>query len=60
MFEDISRFMRDLRGHLEISDQLRRAGCLLCSPGREFRDDADSRLVENLLASMAEHQRDKN
>lgn len=60
LFDDISRLTRDLRGHLEITDQLRKAGCLLLSPSREFNDDADSILVENLLAAMSQHNRSKN
>jgi site-specific DNA recombinase len=60
VFDDISRFARDLKGHLEIREQLRKLNCLIVTPSKEFNDDADSLLVENLLASMAQHARMKN
>lgn len=60
VFDDMSRLNRDLRGHLDLVQTLRDLGCLLMSPSREFKDDADSILVENLLAATAEHQRSKN
>lgn len=36
------------------------AGGILESPSIEFGEDSDSILVENLLASVAQHQREKN
>ncbi|MEM1079663.1 MAG: hypothetical protein AAGI09_14175 [Pseudomonadota bacterium] len=36
------------------------AGGRLESPSIEFGEDSDSVLVENLLASVAQHQREKN
>ena len=36
------------------------AGGVLVSPSIEFGEDSDSQLVENLLASVSQHQRQKN
>ena len=36
------------------------AGGMLESPSIEFGEDSDSQLVENLLASVSQHQRQKN
>lgn len=36
------------------------AGGELESPSIEFCDDSDSRLIEHLLASVSQHQREKN
>ena len=36
------------------------AGGKLQSPSLEFGEDSDSRLIENMLASVAQHQREKN
>ena len=60
IIDDISRFARDLRGHLDLRDLLREAGGKLISPSMEFKDDADSRMVENMMATFAQHQREKN
>ena len=60
IIDDISRFSRDIRGHWDLRDLLREAGGKLESPSIEFGDDSDSVLVENLLASVSQHQRQKN
>lgn len=60
IIDDISRFARDLRSHLELRSTLANAGGILESPSIEFGEDSDSILVENLLASVAQHQREKN
>ena len=60
IIDDISRFSRDIRGHWDLRDLLREAGGKLESPSIEFGDDSDSILVENLLASVSQHQRQKN
>lgn len=49
IIDDISRLNRDLKGHLEMRETLRAAGCLLMSPSREFKDDADSLLWRTCL-----------
>ena len=60
IIDDLSRFARDLRGHLKLRTELGAAGGKLESPSIEFGDDSDSLLVENLLASVSQHQRQKN
>ena len=49
-----------MRGHWDLRDLLREAGGRLESPSIEFGEDADSILRENLLASVSQHQRQKN
>ena len=58
--DDISRFARDMEAHHLLRAQLLLAGGRLESPTMKFGEDSDSRLVENLLASVSEHQRRKN
>lgn len=60
IIDDISRFARDVPGHWYLRTQLRTAGGFLESPRIEFGDDADSIFRENILASAAQHQRQKN
>lgn len=60
IIDDISRFARNLKAHLELRMTLAEAGGILESPSIEFGEDSDSVLVENLLASVAQHQREKN
>ncbi len=60
IIDDITRFARDIRGHWDLRDLLREAGGKLESPSIEFGDDADSILHENLMASVSQHQRQKN
>ncbi len=60
IIDDISRFARNLRAHLELRTTLAAAGGKLESPSIEFGEDSDSLLVENILASAAQHQREKN
>ncbi len=60
IIDDISRFARDVPGHWFLREQLKAAGGILESPRIEFGDDADSVFRENILASSAQHQRQKN
>ena len=60
IIDDISRLARGLTAHLELRQSLSKAGGKLESPSIEFGEDSDSILVENLLASVAQHQREKN
>ena len=50
----------DVEAHWELRRIIIRAGGRLESPSMEFRQDADSRMVENVLAGAAMHQREKN
>tara|TARA_R100000935_G_C2837407_1_gene168934 strand:- start:5 stop:1561 length:1557 start_codon:yes stop_codon:yes gene_type:complete len=60
IIDDISRLARGLTAHLELRTSLSKAGGKPESPSIEFGEDSDSILVENLLASVAQHQREKN
>jgi site-specific DNA recombinase len=45
---------------LQLRADIGNAGGILESPSIEFGEDSDSKLVENLLASVSQHQRQKN
>jgi site-specific DNA recombinase len=60
VIDDISRLARDIKAHLELRAAIAGAGARLESPSVEFGEDSDSILVENLLASVSQHQRQKN
>lgn len=60
IIDDISRFARDMETHIKLRKLLGAAGGTLKSPTVEFGEDSDSILVENMLASVSQHQREKN
>lgn len=60
IIDDISRLARNLEAHLQLRTAIANAGGKLVSPSIEFGEDSDSVLVENLLASVSQHQRQKN
>jgi site-specific DNA recombinase len=60
IIDDISRLARGLMAHFELGVKIGDSGCVLVSPSIEFGEDSDSQLVENLLASVSQHQRQKN
>ncbi|MBM7069949.1 recombinase family protein [Actibacterium sp. 188UL27-1] len=60
IIDDITRLARGLDAHLKLRTDISGAGGLLESPSIEFGEDSDSILVENLLASVSQHQRQKN
>lgn len=60
IIDDISRLARGLKAHLELRTAIQDAGGILQSPSIEFGEDSDSQLVENLLASVSQHHRQKN
>lgn len=60
IIDDISRFSRDVLVHWQLRALLSEAGGKLESPSMEFGDDSVSILRENLLASVSQHQRQKN
>lgn len=60
IIDDISRLARGLEAHIHLRTAISEAGGKLESPSIEFGEDSDSRLVENLLASVSEHHRRKN
>ncbi|MGF1500310.1 MAG: recombinase family protein [Paracoccaceae bacterium] len=57
---DITRLARGISTHLALRTKIIEAGATLESPTMEFGEDSDSILVENLLASVSQHQRQKN
>ena len=57
IIDDISRLARGLQAHLELRAAISKAGGILESPSIEFGEDSDSQLIENLLASVSQHQR---
>ncbi len=60
IIDDISRLARGIETHLALRSSIAEAGGILESPSIEFGEDSDSRLVENLLAVVSQHQRQKN
>ena len=60
IIDDISRFARDIEGHWSLRKALKEIGGTLESPSIKFGEDSDSVLIENLLASVSQHQRQKN
>ena len=59
IIDDLSRFARGHRAHWALRDQLKEAGGILESPSVQFGEDADSALIEGMLVTMAQHQREK-
>lgn len=60
IIDDISRIARDVEGHWILRRTLKEIGGKLESPSIKFGEDSDSILIENLLASVSQHQRQKN
>jgi len=60
VIDDINRFSRDIVVHWQLRALLSEAGGKLESPSLEFGDDSDSVLRENMLATVSQHQRQKN
>ena len=60
IIDDINRFSRDIIVHWQLRALLSEAGGKLESPSMEFGDDSDSILKENMMASVSQHQRQKN
>ncbi len=59
LIDDINRFSGDVQVHWDLKSQLAMAGGLLESPTMKFGDSPDDKLIENLLASVAQHRREK-
>ena len=60
LIDDISRLARGLEAHIQLRDELAKAGGILESPSVVFGDDSDSQFLENVLASSAQHFAQKN
>ena len=60
VIDDISRLARDIQSHWALRRTLEEMGGMLESPTVTFGEGSDSVLVENMLASVSQHQREKN
>ena len=60
IIDDISRLARGVVQHHMLRDMIKKAGGILTSPSLDFADDSDSLFRENLMASLAQHMRQKN
>lgn len=60
IIDDISRLARDIESYKQLRRAIKEANGKLESPSVQFGEDSDSTLIENLLASVAQHQREKN
>ncbi|MEP0174152.1 MAG: recombinase family protein [Paraglaciecola sp.] len=60
IIDDISRLARGISAHVELRAMIEAAGGTLMSPSVEFGSTSDELLVENMLATVAQHFRDKN
>lgn len=60
IIDDLSRLARDVVAFRKLRSDITAAGGTLESPSIVFREDSDSLFVENVLASAAQHQRQKN
>ena len=60
IIDDISRLARGVMAHAELRASIMMSGGVLESPSMDFGEDADSQLVEYLMATVSQHQRQKN
>ncbi|WP_082239345.1 recombinase family protein [Rhizobium leguminosarum] len=60
IIDDINRLARDVHVHHKVRAAIAATGARLECPSFEFGDSSDDILVENLLASVSQHQRQKN
>jgi len=60
VIDDISRLARGIEAHIQLRAEIGSTGASLESPSIEFGEDSDSKLVENLLACVSQHARQKN
>ncbi len=60
IIDDIHRLARGMDTHIHLRTAIANVDAQLASPSVEFGEDSDSVLVENLLASVSQHHRQKN
>jgi site-specific DNA recombinase len=60
VIDDLDRFGRHLKHHLELRDLLKEAGGTLESPRMKFGDSPEERLLENVMMSAAQFQQEHN
>ncbi len=57
VFDDISRFARDMRTHLDLRDAIFNSGAQIYCPTVKFAEDSHSRYFEEMNALNAQHYR---
>ncbi len=57
LIDDMSR--HNIKAHIELRGAIASTGALLESPSIEFGEDSAAQLVEHLLASVSQYQREK-
>jgi site-specific DNA recombinase len=60
IIDNIDRFARGVSAHWELRGRISLAGGILESPNFTFGDDPAERLVENVMASTAQFERENN
>lgn len=60
IIDDVSRLARGIEAHIQLRRTIAMAGGKLESPSIEFGDDSDSQLVEMMMATVSQYQRQKN
>ena len=55
VFDDVSRFARDMRTHLDLRDAIIGSGAQIDCPTVEFREDSQGRYFEEIQALNAQH-----
>lgn len=60
VIDDLSRLARDVIVHNKLRAAIAATGARLECPSFEFGDSADEILIENFLASVSQHHRQKN
>jgi site-specific DNA recombinase len=60
VFDDLSRFARDLGVHLKLRGEFVSRGCHLKCLNFNFEDTPEGELIENVTASMNHYERQKN
>lgn len=60
IFDDLSRFARDMKVHLELKSELNGRGAKFESPNFNFEDTPEGELIENVSAATAQYERQKN
>lgn len=58
--DDIARFARDVSTHAKLREKILASGAKIESPNQKFGDDSSSRFVENIMAAVAAHERERN
>ena len=60
IIDDLSRFSRGHDAHWALKEEIARVGGFLCSPKMQFGDSANDRLVEGVMVTVSQHQRELN